>query len=66
MLYVANKKPLSDETIAALKELGEVFRGIHNRLMSEGWVLKEGKLIPPPGYQPPKQPRKWTRKTDSK
>jgi hypothetical protein len=50
---MADKKPLSDETVAALKELGEIFRGIHRRLVSEGWVIKDGVFSPPPGYVHP-------------
>lgn len=61
---MVNKKPFSDETIAALKELGEVLRGIHNRMISEGWIIKGGVFTPPPGYQPPKQSRKWTRRSE--
>jgi hypothetical protein len=59
---MADKKPLSDETIRSLQELGEVFRRIHKRLVSEGWVIKDGVFTPPPGYVPPKQPRPWKRK----
>ena len=59
-----NKKPLSDETIRSLQELGEVFRGIHRRLVSEGWIIKDGVFTPPPGYVPPKPPRKWKGKSE--
>ena len=41
------KQPLSEETVRALQELGEVFRQIHRRLISEGYVIKDGKIFPP-------------------
>ena len=34
----------SDETIASLKELGAVLQGIHNRLIAEGYTIKDGKI----------------------
>ena len=37
----------SDETIASLKELGAVFRDIRNRLISEGYVIKDGMIQKP-------------------
>jgi hypothetical protein len=50
---VPNKKYIfSDDTFAALKELGEVLRKIHNRLISEGYTIVEGKIYPP-GVKPP-------------
>ena len=37
------KKPLfTDESIKALSELGDVLRRIHNRLISEGYEIKDG------------------------
>jgi hypothetical protein len=53
---VVNENPqqFTDETMQSLEDLGSVFRRIHNRLMSEGWILKDGKLIPPPDCIPPK------------
>ena len=47
-------------------KFGEIFRGIHCRLISEGWIIKGGVFTPPPGYQPPKQSRPWKRRSDSK
>ncbi len=39
------KKPaLTDESIKAISELGDVLRGIHNRLISEGYEIKEGRI----------------------
>jgi hypothetical protein len=61
---MANEKPFSDETIRSLKELGEVFRGIHRRLVSEGWIIKGGVFTPPPGYVPPKPLRKWRERSE--
>ncbi len=40
---------LSEETIQAMKELGEILRGIHNRLISEGYTIKDGKIYKPDG-----------------
>ena len=40
-------QPLSQETIQALQELGEIYRQIFRRLISEGYVFKDGKMIPP-------------------
>jgi hypothetical protein len=40
-------QPLSQETVQALQELGSVFRQIHRRLISEGYVIRDGKLIKP-------------------
>lgn len=40
------KKPaLTDESIKALSELGDVLRGIHNRLISEGYEIKDGHIF---------------------
>lgn len=35
----------SDETIDSLKELGTVLRGIHDRLISEGYLIQGGKIF---------------------
>lgn len=35
---------LSQETVDALSELGEVIRGIRKRLMAEGYEIKDGKI----------------------
>ena len=32
----------SDETIKSLMAFGEVLRGIHNRLIKEGYLIKDG------------------------
>jgi hypothetical protein len=40
-------QPLSAETVKSLQELGEVYRRIHRRLVSEGYVIRDGKIIPP-------------------
>jgi hypothetical protein len=39
-----NTKPniFSDEEIKSLTALGEVLRGIHNRLIEEGYTIKGG------------------------
>lgn len=37
----------SKETIEGLKELGKVLEGIHDRLVSEGWVIENGEFHPP-------------------
>ncbi len=44
-----NKKPFSYETLAALHEYGAVLRQIHNRLIREGYVIKDGKIYNPDG-----------------
>jgi len=43
----ATEQPLSPETIHALQELGGIFEGIHRRLASEGYVIREGKFLKP-------------------
>lgn len=43
------KKPaLTDESIKAISELGDVLRGIHNRLISEGYEIKDGCITKKP------------------
>jgi|GEM_PF-5267589 len=37
-------QPLPKETIKGLQDLGEILRKIHNRLISEGYSIIEGKL----------------------
>ena len=39
----------TDEEINSLVEYGEVLRDIHNRLVSEGWVIKGGVFTSPDG-----------------
>jgi hypothetical protein len=36
---------LSKETIDALEELGGVLKGIHKRMLSEGYEIKNGCII---------------------
>ena len=43
----ASVEPFSPETIQSLHELGAALRKIHNRLISEGYVIRDGKIIPP-------------------
>ena len=38
---------LSQETIKSLQELGEVYRQIHRRLISEGYIIQNGKISKP-------------------
>lgn len=37
------------EAIKNIVALGEALRKVHNRLISEGYVFKDGKITPPPG-----------------
>ncbi len=37
-----------DETIAALVELGELLRSVHDDLTAEGFQIKDGIISPPP------------------
>jgi hypothetical protein len=37
----------SQETIKSLQELGEVYRQIHRRLISEGYIIQNGKISKP-------------------
>lgn len=41
------QQPLSQDTIRSLQELGEVYRQIHQRLVSEGYVIRDGKIFKP-------------------
>lgn len=34
----------TDETIQSLSELGAVLRSIHDRLIAEGYIIKDGKI----------------------
>jgi len=43
IIMTAETQKFSDETIASLVELGKVFLRIRNRLISEGYVIKDGK-----------------------
>ena len=40
---------LPEETIRAVRELGEILREIYNDKISEGYILKDGKFIKPNG-----------------
>jgi hypothetical protein len=42
-----NNQPLSQETVQSLQELGDVFRQIHRRLVSEGYTIRNGKITKP-------------------
>lgn len=53
-LLCSNKKPFrcpsldykfSEETMDSFNELGAVLRRIHKRLISEGYIIKDGKII---------------------
>lgn len=47
---VASKEafqPLRGETVHALQEFGDVLRQIHKRLVSEGYIIKDGKMFKP-------------------
>lgn len=37
------------EVVESLREYGEVLRSIHNRLISEGYVINRGKIYKPDG-----------------
>ena len=44
-----NLEPMEfdDETMAALVELGELLRGVHDDLVAEGFQIKDGIISPP-------------------
>lgn len=46
-----SQKPIvfsfSQETVDSLYELGNVYAKIRARLLSEGYIIKDGKIIPP-------------------
>lgn len=44
-----NNEPLPVETIKGLQGLGEILRRVHNRLITEGYCIIEGKLYSPQG-----------------
>ncbi|MBP6025452.1 hypothetical protein [Ferruginibacter sp.] len=44
-----NGRPLPKETITGLQGLGDILQKIHNRLVSEGYSIIEGKLYSPDG-----------------
>ena len=37
----------SEETISSLSELGSIFEKIHKRLIKEGYIIKNGKILKP-------------------
>jgi len=41
------RHPLSRGTVESLQELGEVLRQIHTRLLSEGYIIKDGEILKP-------------------
>ena len=41
------KQIFSEEEIRSISELGEILRNIHNRLISEGYIIKEGQITKP-------------------
>ena len=43
-------QPLSQETVQSLQELGDVFRQIHRRLVSEGYIIRNGKITKPGSF----------------
>ncbi|MES2224280.1 MAG: hypothetical protein V4469_05120 [Patescibacteria group bacterium] len=43
-----NQDVFSKETIEALGDLGIVLRKIHRRLLAEGYVISEGRIIKKP------------------
>lgn len=45
----------SEDCVASLTELGEVLRGIHKRLISEGWTIEDGVFTSPDGVSYNKQ-----------
>ena len=48
MIHKRKKNIFSEETIKSLTELGDVLRGIHNRLLKEGVIkIKNGKVVWP-------------------
>lgn len=48
-LKYENGQPLPKETIKSLQGLGDILRKIHNRLISEGYSIIDGKLYSPNG-----------------
>ena len=38
----------SDETIAALREFGDVLEPIYRRLIAEGYVIRDGRIVSEP------------------
>lgn len=42
--FALARQIFSEETMESLREYGEVLRGIHRRLLSEGYVFSNGKF----------------------
>jgi len=40
-------QPLSEETVQSVLELGQVLRQIYRRLVSEGYVIRNGQIFKP-------------------
>jgi hypothetical protein len=36
-----------DDTIVGLRDLGDILMGIRQRLLAEGYIIKDGKYVPP-------------------
>jgi len=45
LLCGEKKRIFSDQTLASLKELGNTLERIHKRLVSEGYIIKDGKIF---------------------
>ena len=45
----------SEEAMENIVGLYDALLRVHCRLMREGWTKVDGKLIPPPGYEPRKK-----------
>ena len=46
-MHKKSKPIFSEETYVALVELGEVLRPIYERMITEGYVFKDGKATKP-------------------
>ena len=45
VVYLSKEETyFTDETIQSLVELGTVLRSIHDRLIAEGYTIKDGKI----------------------
>ena len=43
----ATYQPLSEETVQSVLELGDVLKQIYRRLVSEGYIFRNGQIIKP-------------------
>lgn len=41
---LCNGPTLSKDTLSALEELGDILRGIHKRMISEGYEIVDGRI----------------------